>query len=82
MAALANVMYFMPTAIDTYVQAQGVTGVTIGGVIIKNDGLAQILAPLTRTGATVNSVAGFAYQGSGEQVEALARFMRDEFINR
>ena len=75
MAVLNNVMYFMPTAIDTLVQAAGVSPGT-------NSGLGQILAPLTRTGATINTVAGFAYQGSGEQVEALARYMRDSFINR
>jgi hypothetical protein len=76
MAALANVMYFMPTAIDTYVQAQG------AGATPPNAGLGQILAPLTRTGATINTIAGFAYQGSGEQVAALARFMSDYFLNR
>ncbi len=76
MAALANVMYFMPTAIDTYVQAQG------NVVPAPNAGLALVLAPLTRTSATINAVAGFAYQGSGEQVAALARYMADTFINR
>lgn len=76
MAALANVMYFMPTAIDTYVQAQGTTATP------PNAGLAQILSVLTRTGATINTVAGFAYQGSGEQVAALARYMADTWINR
>ena len=76
MAALSNVMYFMPTAIDTYVQGQGV------GATAPNPGLGQILAPLTRTGITINTVAGFAYQGSGEQVEALARYMRDAFVDR
>ncbi len=76
MAALSNVMYFMPTAIDTYVQAQGTTATP------PNAGLALILAPLTRTGATINTVAGFAYQGSGEQVAALARYMADTWVNR
>lgn len=75
MAALANAAYFVPTAVDTYIQAQG-TGTTP-----PNAGLALILLALTRAAATV-VVTGFTYQGSGEQVAALARYVADTWVNR
>lgn len=73
MAQLSNAMLFLPTAYDTYVQAQGTPTATA-----PNQGLALILYNMTRTGATINTVAGFAYQPNSnvEGFEALLQLVR------
>jgi len=70
MANLPNAMVFLPTAFDTYVQSQAT------GSPPPNQGLAQLLFNFTRTGATINTVAGFAYQPNSAQnsLEALSNF--------
>jgi hypothetical protein len=74
MAALANSMLFLPTVYDTVVQnAYGASGA---------NPLALVTTALTRTGNTVNTIAGFTYQGDHRDVLELARLVGDLFSKR
>ena len=88
MATFANAMYFAPTAIDTYLQAQGNLGSSS-----PNQGLWLILSQLARTatgatgtatgaGATINTLGGAIYVGTTDQVAALARYIADVWSDR
>lgn len=83
MAAAANCMLFVPTAIDTYIQAQCLNPGTAPAQTAPNVGLYQIVVEngLVRTGATVNTVAGFCYQGDLGLVYQLADYLRQRFVN-
>lgn len=67
-------MLFLPTAYDTVVQnAYGPTGA---------NPLYFVNSVLVRTGNTVNTIAGFTYQGDHRDVNALAGLVENLFGNR
>lgn len=85
MAASTNFMIFVPTAVDTFIQAQALNTATAPANNAPNLGLNALLANnpnITRTGATVNSVAGFAYQGDMGQIGPLIDYLRQIYEAR
>ena len=67
-------MLFLPTAYDTVVQnAYGASGA---------NPLPLVTLALTRTGNTVNTVAGFTYQGDHRDVNALSGLVENLYGNR
>jgi hypothetical protein len=82
MAAGANCMIFVPTALDTYIQAQCLNPGTAPANTAPNVGLYQIVVEngLTRTGITINSVPGFAYQGDLGLVYLLVDYLRQRLV--
>ncbi len=74
MAAQVNCMFFAPTATDTIIQnLWGATG---------TNPLPLVTLTLTRTAGTVNSVAGFGYQGDAVDVNTLANLVATLFSKR
>jgi hypothetical protein len=74
MAAQPNCMFFAPTALDTVIQnAYGATGA---------NPLALVNTALTRTSNTVNTIAGFTYQGDLRDVLDLTNLVANLYSKR
>ncbi len=74
MASVANAMLFLPTAFDTVVQNNyGSTG---------TNPLTLVTTTLTRTGNTVNTIAGFTYQGDLVDVLSLTTLVGNLYSRR
>ena len=74
MASVPNAMLFLPTAYDTVVQnAYGATG---------TNPLPLVTVALTRTGNTVNTIAGFTYQGDLLDVLTLSTLVGNLYSRR
>lgn len=74
MASVPNCMLFVPTATDTVIQnAYGATGA---------NPLPLVTVALTRTGNTVNTIAGFTYQGDLVDVLTLTTLVGNLYSRR
>lgn len=83
MAAGTNCMLFVPTALDTYIQAQCLNTGTAPANTAPNAALNQIVVQngLIRTGVTNNSVPGFVYQGDLGLVYLLVDYLRQRLVD-